>query len=85
MKQANRIDVSRLSLWRAWREMSQADLEKAAGISRTAISNLENGTARANPATVYKLARGLGISRKQLLEEDPPEAWLDKRDGRAVA
>jgi transcriptional regulator with XRE-family HTH domain len=97
-RQANRIAVDRLSLWRAWKHWGQGELAQKADLSRTTVSMLENGLARANPVTVYKLAQALGISRKQLLEEDPPEAWLiqpgeedaaeteeGQKEGRAVA
>lgn len=79
-RQANRIDIARLSLWRAWRNLKQDELAETAGVSRTTVSALENGLARANPVTVYKLARALGISRQQLLEEEPPQEWLQQHE-----
>ena len=79
-RQANRIDLERLSLWRAWRGWKQDELAEVAGLSRTTISALENGLARANPVTVYKLARAMGISRQQLLEEEPPQDWLKQHE-----
>ena len=95
-RRANLLDVERLSLWRAWKRWTQDELASAAGVSRTTVSMLENGAALANPVTVYKLARALGISRQQLLEENPPEEWLEQpqqheqadegqKEGRALA
>lgn len=89
----SRAELEHLRSWRAYRELSMEKLAEIAGITSAAISRLENGLARANPVTVFKLARALGISRRQLLEEEPPEEELKdhewtkegEKEGRAVA
>ncbi|SRR5579885_3254023 len=88
-----RVALPNLALWRAWRGMNGTELAKAAGLSRMTIFSLETGRAEANLVTVYKLARALGVSRKQLIEEEPPEEWVaqpsgaaeEQTEGRAVA
>ena len=89
----SRVALPYLSLWRAWRGWNGVELAREAGISRMTVFNLESGRATANLVTVYKLARALGITRKQLIEEEPPEEWAEhpepskesEKEGRAIA
>lgn len=73
----SRLALEHLRSWRAYRELSLEKLADLAGMTSATISKLENGKAHANPVTVFKLAKALGISRKQLLEEEPTEEWLE--------
>jgi transcriptional regulator with XRE-family HTH domain len=75
-KTPSRVALEHLRSWRAYREMTLEILAKTAGMTPASISKLENIQAHANPVTVFKLAKALGISRKQLLEEEPTEEWL---------
>jgi transcriptional regulator with XRE-family HTH domain len=79
-----RTPLPKLVLWRGWRNLSIRALAEKAHIGYPTISLLERGKMQANPTTVFKLARALGITRKQLLEEDPPEDWLNTREGEEV-
>jgi transcriptional regulator with XRE-family HTH domain len=73
----SRVALKHLRSWRAYRELTLEKLADIAGMTSASISNLENEKAHANPVTVFKLAKALGISRKQLLEEEPTEEWLE--------
>lgn len=48
--------------------MSQEQLSEASGVSRDTISKLETGQRRAYPGTIRKLAAGLHIEPRVLLE-----------------
>lgn len=48
--------------------MSQTQLSEASGVSRDTISKLETGQRRAYPSTIRKLASGLHIEPRVLLE-----------------
>ena len=64
------------------RELSYGKLAELSGISsRSYIRNIENGTV-ADPAlrTVMKLAKGLGVSIGELLE-DVDINEIDKKEG----
>ena len=84
-----RVDLEHLRSWRAYRGLSMDGLAALADLTRTAIANLESGNAKANPVTVFKLARALRITRKQLIEEEPPEETQESegkpKERRAVA
>lgn len=97
-KQPSRVALQHLRSWRAYKGLTLDALGEAADLTKTALSRLENGQARANPITVFKLAKALGITRKQLVEQEPDEAIQpadgqedheqteeDKKDGRAAA
>lgn len=97
-KQPSRVALEHLRSWRASKGLTLETLGEAADLTKTALSRLENGQARANPITVFKLARALGITRKQLTEQEPDEAIQpaerqgdheliegDKKDGSAAA
>lgn len=92
-QQSARVALLHLRSWRAHRMLTLVQLGEAAGLSKMALQRLETGQAQANPLTVVKLARALGITKKQLIEEEPPEETRDdhqhvevgQKDGRAVA
>ncbi len=53
--------------------MTLEDLAKESQLSLMAIQRLETGKANANPLTVVKLARALGISSAALIYQNPQE------------
>lgn len=62
----------RLRMLRTYRDLSQAELEAAAGVPRQIISGLEKGTRpRPEDETVQRLARALGVTPRQLRGCDP--------------
>lgn len=73
MAEQRRHVVPNLRAWRLHRLMAQEQLAKAAGVGVNTIFRLERPEERANELTIYKLARGLGVSVRELLEEEPPE------------
>jgi len=54
------------------RGLSQEDLAEKAGITRTAVANLERGTSRARPSTAHRLAEALHVYTAVLTGELPP-------------
>lgn len=77
-RRSAREDLVHLRTWRAYRSMTLKELAEASGVSLMGVQRLESGHARANPVTVTKLARALGITRKQLIEQEPDETILPK-------
>ncbi len=65
------LPLPNLRHWRHWRGYSQAELAERAGLTRPTVTNLEAEKAAANFATVRKLAEALGITREQLLHDEP--------------
>ncbi len=41
-----------------------------AGVSKTTISNIENGQSEAYPSTIRKLARALDVTPSELVRQD---------------
>lgn len=62
-----------LRAWRLSRLMKQGELAAAAGLGEQTIFRLERPGERANELTIHKIAKALGISVQQLLNEPPPE------------
>jgi transcriptional regulator with XRE-family HTH domain len=58
----------RLKRWRAERQMSQAALAKASGVSREYIARLELGLQDPTLGTVQKLAKALKVRVGELAE-----------------
>lgn len=52
---------NRLTVIRAERKLSQAELAEKAGISRTTLSQIENEKATPDGETIAKLVRALGM------------------------
>jgi DNA-binding XRE family transcriptional regulator len=67
----NRAGLTHLRQWREWRGWSQQELGALADVNYVTISRLETGVSRANWETIRKLAHALGITREQLLHEEP--------------
>jgi len=53
---------------RLQKEMSQMDLYKATGLDRTFISDLERGIQAPSIATLFRVAKGVGIEPEVLIE-----------------
>jgi len=48
--------------------MSQGDIVRALGVSRSFVSNIENGKTNPTLSTISKLAKALGVSSDELLK-----------------
>ena len=58
---------SRIRERRKSSHVSQADLARTVGLSRASISNIENGRQPLTVHTLWKIARAVGASAKDLL------------------
>lgn len=47
--------------------LSVRELAEAAGVSKTTVSNIENGHAKAYPSTIRKLAKALQVEPQELV------------------
>ncbi|MFL2078742.1 helix-turn-helix domain-containing protein [Marinilactibacillus psychrotolerans] len=65
----NNVLSKNLKRERLLREWTMRDLEKASGVSSAQISNFENGKRQPRSDTLGKLARALGMSLNELMEE----------------
>ena len=52
------------------RALSQQDLSAATGVAQATLSDLERGKRGARASTVRKLAEALGVTPKELMEEE---------------
>jgi len=77
---ATRVSLPYLRAWRVHRLMSQDELYKVTGVAKSTIVTLENG-GHANLSTVGKLAAGLGVTRRQLVDDAPPSSDSTARAG----
>jgi len=68
--------IHTLRQWRKLKRYGQRELARLAGLSHTAVSDLEQGKTKGLPATWRKLAAALGVDVTQILEY--------RREGRAV-
>lgn len=81
---AGHVPLPYLRAWREYRGLSQRELgqraaitegpraERGAHVGGSTIARIETGAQRAKWATVGVLARALGITREQLMREEPP-------------
>jgi DNA-binding XRE family transcriptional regulator len=60
--------VAKLQEVRARKQLTQKRLADEAGVSRSTISKLEQGSQRYDPVSVYKIAGALGVEATELLE-----------------
>lgn len=67
-----RVHLPNLRAWREAKVVSQSELFEITGVAESTISKLEHG-GQANLRTVGKLAEGLGITRQQLVYQQPPQ------------
>jgi transcriptional regulator with XRE-family HTH domain len=63
------VDVLPLRRLRQQAVMSQQQLADESGVARDTISKLETGQRRAYPTTIRKLALGLGVEPRELVED----------------
>ncbi len=47
--------------------LSVRELAEAAGVSKTTVTNIENGRAKAYPSTIRKLAKALSVEPYDLI------------------
>jgi transcriptional regulator with XRE-family HTH domain len=66
------IATPHLRAWREYRVLTQLELSGRSGVSNSLISRIEAGKKRPGPTTIGKLAEVLGITREQLVHEQPP-------------
>jgi transcriptional regulator with XRE-family HTH domain len=64
------IDVEKFKRFRKQRVITIRELAEAAGVSKTTISNLENGQPGAYPSTIRKLAKALDLEPHELVKQD---------------
>ena len=69
-----RVELPYLRAWRAYKLLTVRELAEASGVAYPTINLLENGKRAANLTTVGKLATGLGVTRQQLVREQPPRS-----------
>jgi transcriptional regulator with XRE-family HTH domain len=62
------VDGTRLRSLRRDSVLSQRELSRMTGVAFDTISRLETGKQRAQPKTVRKLARALGVEPRDLIE-----------------
>lgn len=93
-RHTSRVSLPYLQDWRASQGLTLEALAKKADVGRMTLYMLEAQRAQANPITLWKVARALGITRQQLIEERPPEGPTEDaaeetqegtENGRAVA
>lgn len=53
---------------RAEKGMTQGDIVRTLGVSRSFISNIENGNTNPTLSTITNLAKALGVSSDELLK-----------------
>lgn len=61
------LKLKRLRMERKW---SQNELSRRSGVSQSFINDLEAGTKQPTVKTLSKLAKALGVSISELLDED---------------
>lgn len=75
----------RLREWRLKRDLSQAQLARAAGITQASLSNYETGKRDLPLSTFLGVASGLDVSLGDLLDIPSIVVVRDSRVGRAVS
>ncbi|HQU08278.1 MAG: DNA-binding protein [Parcubacteria group bacterium 21-54-25] len=53
---------------RTARGITQGDIVRTLGVSRSFVSNIENGKTNPTLATIAKIARAVGVSTNELLK-----------------
>ena len=64
------VDVDKVKRLRKERVLTIRELADEAGVSKTTISNIENGQSEAYPSTIRKLARALDVRPSELVRQD---------------
>ena len=64
------VNVDKVKRLRKERVLTIRELADEAGVSKTTISNIENGQSEAYPSTIRKLARALEVTPSELVHQD---------------
>ena len=64
------VDVDKVKRLRKERVLTIRELADEAGVSKTTISNIENGQSEAYPSTIRKLARAFDVTPSDLVRQD---------------
>jgi len=64
------VDMDKVKRLRKERVLTIRELADEAGVSKTTISNIENGQSEAYPSTIRKLARALDVTPSELVRQD---------------
>lgn len=59
-----------IGLYRKKKGLTQSDLAKKIGVTNAYISRIENGAQIPRADVLYKIAKELGVTMEQLMEED---------------
>lgn len=78
-----KIDPSRLMRLRTARVLSLRELARLSGVSHDAISAIERGRRQPHPATIRKLALGLGVAPEALLLRPDDDGPFTGQQGKA--
>lgn len=75
----------RLRYWRSRQSLTQAEIERRAGLAHNALSRIENGQVDPQFATVTRIAEALGMSFEELQQRPiavphTPETGADVND-----
>jgi transcriptional regulator with XRE-family HTH domain len=68
------VNVQRLRALRQQRVLTLRELEERSGVAYNTIWHLENGKRGAQPRTLRKLARALGVEPEELVKTGVPDA-----------
>ena len=64
------VNGERLRQLRREQALSQRDLSRMTGVAHDSISQLETGKREAQPRTIRKLAKALGVNPKELMRRE---------------
>jgi transcriptional regulator with XRE-family HTH domain len=64
------VNVQRLKTLRQQRVLTLRELEERSGVAYNTIWHLENGKRGAQPRTLRKLARALGVEAEELVQTE---------------
>jgi transcriptional regulator with XRE-family HTH domain len=64
------VNVQRLKTLRQQRVLTLRELEERSGVAYNTIWHLENGKRGAQPRTLRKLARALGVEPEELVQTE---------------
>jgi len=68
------VNVQYLRALRQQRVLTLRELEERSGVAYNTIWHLENGKRGAQPRTLRKLARALGVEPEELVRAEVPDA-----------
>ena len=65
-----KVNIQRLRELRRQKVLSMRELEEMSGVSYNTIWRLENGVTGAQPRTIRKIARALGVDPGELVKRE---------------